>query len=337
MHSPLRRATNLEFQESDARDAPALVALFRRCYAPTRSIFQPRSRRRWNWKYVANPAGAASLTAHSEGRIAAHVGGLSGWFHFHERRLRVVQAVDHMVDPLWRAGLQAGLLFRRLMGHWVETHCGPHRHVIGWGFPSPIDFRLGARFFGYSDIGKVVILVHDAIYRLRDGGVRSAPCDRFPPADQLEDLWQRSRRALHMGMERNAAWMRWRYVSHPSAAYVPVSLTQADGTLRGFAVMKRGGFAADTATVLEWFVDPEDPDADQELAQLAAERAHRLGCSALAVWLPRWHHSYAQLLHLGFAARCSALTHTARSWDPSITLQDLREQCAWSLGDVDFL
>ncbi|MBL8898945.1 MAG: hypothetical protein JNM84_14995, partial [Planctomycetes bacterium] len=39
----------------------------------------------------------------------------------------------------------------------------------------------------------------------------------------------------------------------------------------------------------------------------------------------------------GFVEHATALRHTARCFDARVTLAELREGCAWALGDVDFL
>ncbi|MBL8896568.1 MAG: hypothetical protein JNM84_03020 [Planctomycetes bacterium] len=336
-------AIEIDTCAGSTEEVEALVALFRRSYAPIAQVFQPRSRRRWAWKYGNGGARCASLAARADDRPIAHVGGLSyRWRHPHATA-RSIQATDHMVDPAWRIGLRAGKLFRRLMGAWVERFCHPQLHGIGWGFPSADDFRLGERFFGYASLGPVRVLVQNDLFALLRGHSRDREPEPEPErAAQLDpravdELWRRSSAALSLTHERDAAFLRWRYATHPTQRYELVTLLADDGALRALAVLRRGGLADDTATLLEWMVDPADTDAAASLLEQVARRARRLGCGALAVWCAPWRTEAAFFRSAGFVEHATALRHTARCFDARVTLAELREGCAWALGDVDFL
>jgi hypothetical protein len=326
-----------------AEEVGALVALFRRSYAPVPEVFQPRSRRRWRWKYGDGIERRASLFARTAGRPIAHVGGLSYRWRHPQAPARSIQATDHMVDPSWRLGLRAGKLFRRLMGAWVEHFCRPEVHAIGWGFPSAHDFRLGERFFGYASLGPVRVLVQSELGALQrprplGGGfalavVAAAELD----AASIDQLWRRASAALPLTHERDAAFLRWRYATHPTRRYEILLLRDEAHVLRALAVLRRGGLARDTTTILEWLVDPEDGDAAASMLAHIARRAEQRASGALVLWCAPWRAEAAFFRRAGFVEHASALRHTARCFDPRFSLADLRDGCAWSLGDVDFL
>ncbi|MBK9384401.1 MAG: hypothetical protein IPN34_06220 [Planctomycetes bacterium] len=283
------------------------------------------------------------LSASAQGRTIAHVGGLSYRWRNSLSAARSIQATDHMVDPGWRAGLRAGKLFRRVMGAWVERFCRPELHAIGWGFPSAHDFRLGERFFGYASLGPVRVLVQNelgALQRHRPllSTFAHAPCaDPELDAPSIDQLWRRASAALPLTHERDAAFLRWRYATHPTRRYEILTIHDDARFLRALAVLRSGGLARDTTTILEWLVDPEDGDAAASMLAHIAQRAEQRGSGAIVLWCAPWRVEAPLFRRAGFVEHASALRHTARCFDPRVSLADLRDGCAWTLGDVDFL
>jgi len=316
-----------------------LVALFRGSFAPRASVFQPCSNAGWRWKYHENPCGSASLIARVDGAAVAHVGGVLGTFWRGVERRSTVQATDHMVHPRWRDGVVAAGLFVRLMDAWIERYCGPHASSLAWGFPSTRDFEIGRRRLRhpYESLGPVEVLV-GPIVPVHAGPAGLAASRRRASDEELDELWSRCRASLPMTMDRGAAFLRWRYERHPARRYRFVSVRDAGGVLRGVCLLRGGGLlASDTALLLEWLVDADDEEAERSLLAASGAVAHGEGCDSLAVWLAPWQRGTQRIRRLGYRAVPTTLRHAARSWDPHTTLADLREGCAWSLGDVDFL
>jgi hypothetical protein len=242
-----------------------------------------------------------------------------------------------MVDPLWRRGLRSGALFGWLMGTWMERFCGPTMSFLGWGFPSRGDFRIGQRYLAYECLHMVEVLVHTSIPDLAWSGASLVAGEGLGDERELAELWQRCRAGLPMTVERGPAYLRWRYRARPAARYVCTSVRDAHGALRGASVLRRGGLAEDTLLILEWLVPGDDEETERALLGLAASHARRLGCSSVALWLFPWQPAFERLRRLGFASHTTALCQTARSYDPATDLQWVREECAWSLGEIDFL
>lgn len=328
---------SLDLRGSVDADVDELVALFRRCYEPRPSVFQPTDRQAWWWKYPGNPRGYSSLVACDQGRIVAHVGGVPFGLWHRGRERSSLQSADHMVDPLWRRGLRSGAVFGWLMGTWMELSGSPTTHVLAWGFPSREDFRLGHGRLAYGDLGPVEVLVHDSIRSLL---AYAPPFEAQPYLGEdreLDELWRRCRVHLPMSVDRGPMHMRWRYGFDPFGRYVFRSVRDEQGRLRGACVLRGGGLSDDTALLLEWLVPCDDPEAEAALLAVAAHEAMRLRCGSLGVWLEPWQPGFTRLRRMGFGLYGSVLRHVAHSWDPALTVEEVRATCSWSLGAVDFL
>jgi hypothetical protein len=267
----------------------------------------------------------------------AFVGGVPSRFWWHGEERMTIQATDHMVDPPKR-GSVAGHLFRHLMSSWLDRNCRPDGvHFMAWGFPSRRDFSIGERYCEYERVGPVEPLVHTSVRALARR-VAAFTASTLPAQDhELDELWSRCRATLPMTHDRGASYLRWRYADHPTRDYRLLSLRDERGDLRAATVMRAGGLADDTALLLEWLVEPRDAEAERALLAAAGKQTLELSCGSLAVWLAPWQPAWQRLSRLGFRPEPTALCHTAQSWAPDIPLDDIREQCSWNLGDVDFL
>jgi len=324
-------------READSED---LVSLFQRSFEGNGATFAPSTLARWTWRYRANPAGNRSCLAahHGDGRAVGHVGGVPHATWFRGAELRSVQSVDNMVDPALRRGLQRVGLFAKLVNHWIDDTFDAGRCFLGWGFPTPANFRMGQRFSKYSLLRPVNVLVH-AGGELRGApptGLEAVRVARFT-AD-LDGLWRRTAPQFELAVARTAERLNWRYADHPTVVYALVEVRdRRDASLRGAAVLRRGGLAPDAALIVDWLAPRDDDEAVRALLEACRDYARGAGLDALVAWFPESVPEFRRFQEAGFHVRDTPILMVGRSWRHDLSIADVRRDLYATLGEIDYL
>jgi hypothetical protein len=159
------------------------------------------------------------------------------------------------------------------------------------------------------------------------------------PAD-LDPLYERMRAGKQCLLRRDRAYLDWRYVRNPGHADYELWEARAQGTLRGFAVLRPvHELAPDSCTIADLVVAADDAAALDAL--LHAATACTLGRArkrTMAV-LPDWSPEAQQLRARGFTTLPSANWLERRlvyliTGSP-ITEPFLAGQWWYTLGDSD--
>ncbi len=351
MHAPDAASTGLTVQVGqhalslrDLRlaDRDALLALHT-------EVFGPEVDARWfDWKYgqAADQGQGQALGAWHGDVLIACCGGLPRSLWFQGQPVAGLQMGDVMVHPAWR-----GILTRRgpffhvtQCFHRSRLGAAPQRQFqVGFGFPNQRHLQLGV----------LLGLVHDA------GVIESLhwePLPATPPALPWLWRWQELTPANFAGVvdrawqsmqaqgqhlmlgQRDAAYLRWRYLARPGAAG---ALAEVPPRYRFFALRQRFGSSTGVAVldlrsaVAHW-LDWVGPIKLMALASRACRiEAGRAGASELTAWASA---AVAQQLAISGMARrevCAGLGVSAAS------VPSARDQAAlpWWLmgGDTDFL
>lgn len=183
-------------------DIPALSALFKEAFN------SERSERVWLWKLFANPLGSASFVCEADGRIVTHCAGTAVIFIDGPMRYRALQSVDFMSSPSYAGGLGRGGAFVRTARGFFDTYCGPGRASLVYGFPGERHRILGETLLGYRPIEPVT----EWSLPVTGDGEEIVSFGRDAARD-----WPAAR--LNVGVERNAAYLAWRYADHPEHQY----------------------------------------------------------------------------------------------------------------------
>lgn len=205
---------SLEWTRQSDRDA--LLELFHRTFG------HHADRAEWAWKYDG-PAGH-SLQARRDSRVVAHYGGQSRRLLGLGAPLEAVQVSDIMIDPSERGALGRNGLFRQIAEHFSTELCEPRgRHAFVYGFPSPRATRLGELLDIYSRLDSL----QQALWKpqARSPECRSMTVDALLP--HADRLWGSQRQALASSCligVRDRAWLKQRYLSHPSSPYRALAL-----------------------------------------------------------------------------------------------------------------
>ncbi len=312
-------------------------------------VFGPEVDAAWYaWKYgqaAAQGQGQAAGLWHG-GELIAYCGGLPRTLWQHGQSLRGLQIGDVMVHPAWRGILTRRGPFHHVSQGFYDSRLGaaPQRPFqLGYGFPSARHLRLAVLQGLLSDAGVVETLHWDL------GTEAALPWhwrwqDLAPSAQGFDRCVNHAWRAMQKGSgrfmlgQRDAAYLRWRYVDRPaalgSAGTVPryrfFALRRPwPGGLGGVAVMD---LRSTSAHWLDW-VGPTD------LLPLASRACRLQALSSGAVELTTWASAAVarQLEGTGITRRevCAGLGMPVRSdLDPKEATR-----VPWWLmgGDTDFL
>ena len=322
------------FRTSAPDDDAALLALFRDVFGEDGT--GDRTDATWRWR-MNPPGGNRSCVAlpPDDERVVAFVGGTrhATWWEGVTRD--TLECVDHMVTPELRRGLRRTSLFAALKLHWFEEHCGRDRSFLAWGFPCENDFRVGQRFAGYSLLRTVNALVlHDASRVRETDRVVARRTDVFDPA--TDALWERCRDDLCCAVRRDREHLTWRYARCPHQEYQLLEARGADdGELHGLCVLRAGGLSPDIGMIMELLVPEDDEAARLALLGGAVRWARDQGLNGLAAWVPEPCRGFVSLQEAGFQVRATGMIMAARSWDPAVSLREVRARFHTSFGDMD--
>ena len=320
----------LEVHALGAADAPALLQLHE-------EVFQSKVDARWyQWKY--RPGLGVGSGAFIDQQLVAHCGGVARMLWVAGQRTAGLQIGDVMVQPQWR-----GVMTRRGPFYYVSQHF--YERQLGVDQP----FQLG---FGFPGARHLKLAV--AVKLLRDGGsvqalhwnptqARALPAwqwrwQALAPDDTHFDAvvgsaWQNMREHTHpltLG-ERDAAYLRWRYLERPDRPHHFFVLRRPwSRTAAGVAVLDLD--QPESAHWLDW-VGP--PALMATAWQACCHTAQQQGKARLEMWasdavvrqLAKTPLSYqAEVVRIGIV--------NASALPPEVT-QDLD----WWLvgGDTDFL
>ncbi len=325
----------LHFRNVEPHDAASVLALFRRVFLADGT--GNRSRESWHWRFLTAPLGNESCLAEEPraGCILAHVGGTPHATVWDGALRRSIECVDHMVAPELRRGLRRTSLFARLQRHWFSAYCRGDHDFLAWGFPSDVDFRVGQRFAGYSLVRTVNVLVCQDSSRFRHpAGITLRPAARV--GAEADALWAHCQPGIGCAVVRDAAHLSWRYDQCPHQAYALIEARDdADGSLRGQLVLRRGGISPDVAMIMELLAPHGDDDALHALLGEAARWTAGQQLCALVAWFPECTREFGRLQELGFRVRPTPMLVAGRSWDPGIDVAAIRNRFYMSFGDMD--
>lgn len=222
-----------------AGDEAAILDLF------ARSFHQPRTPEHWRWKFQENPFGHERISvAFVDGRLAGHYAAYPVRIFAQGTLSEAHQVGDTMTDPAIRhIGRGPTSVLGRTARHFYDTFCAG-RVAFNYGFNVANIQKFSIRFLG-SD------LVEPVAYRYRD--VRARP---LPPLTRLErwargwrfelvrevtqewdELFRRVASRYGFLVARDAAYVRWRYLTCPDVLYAVVAMRKW-GRLAGWLVFR---------------------------------------------------------------------------------------------------
>ncbi len=319
-------------------DEAGIIELFQRCFGTSMSPAL------WRWKYAKNPLGNGFIqVAERKGRIVAHYGAYPVAI---TRNGKVVGTALHigdvMTDPRVRSlGFGRSSVIARVAHAFYESYCR-NRVLFNYGAPSFKHLRLGQLFFDYQTIGPIqewVLPQPGGVRRVQVGLRTRTLLERFRwiagraiDARAVHDLFKTTGKHLGMAVERDPAYLRWRYLEHPRFYYRQYAIYRDDRLLL-WAVARDQD---DQLWIGDLLLDPHFPQAlPFWIGQLQAASPGKI----LRIWSPGRPGWWAALLmDLGFRPRSHPLqVRTAFTLFDSNAVSILRLNKDWyyAMGDFD--
>jgi len=319
-----------EIRELCDEDADSVLATFAAAFG------RERARDEWEWAFRQNPAGRRAFVAVRDGRVAAQYAGMPAraWALGEEHVF--VQAVDAMVHPEHRRGLQNPGLFVRTAQACFEACGAPGGDAVHYGWPIAPAARVGRRFLDQELVREELVLVRSIASgwrRLPDGVER---LERFD--EQALWLYERCCGEWGASVVRDAARLSWRYLEHPRRRYACLGARDGEGLLRGLAVLREGSWTqAGALPLCEWLVPAGEREVGERLERAVLAAAAAQGAERVVALFPDWSPWFGAFQERGWRVHPSPYELVARSFERRIDAGWLVAHWWYQLGDSDLV
>ena len=281
------------------------------------------------WMFQATPGGTGT------GILMTHQGETVGFMGISLRTViagnqtyRVGHCLDLMVHPDFRSTLSSLKLINK-----SHEHTRLHDYDFTFGFPNNNSFRLVTNpKCGYQWVFSPTLLVrplsrtcigaelvpslpgflrnviaqtltsYGSLRTWCSGGKKPVgeicAIAKFGP--EFDHLWHKTRPSNGITIDRNSAYLNWRFVGHPIYAYQKTALVN-DGQLLGYVVTcQRQLFGMPTTLIVDILADNNDIGIVKTLLYAVLEHCKACGSQFLVTQLLPNAKLYQQVLALGF-------------------------------------
>lgn len=318
----------LELREITPDDEEAALGALGVACAAHGSGARP-DREEWLWRLAGCPGGRRALGAFDGGRLVAQFSALPRrvWIAAREATFCEWRETFALERP---AGLVHTPLVQRLVESQLARHAGDD--LCLYGFPDEATWRLANARLGFEVVRNQTLLVRPGGKEPLPEGLSVEPLQDFD--HQARWLWDRVCGHFGVGTIRDADYLNWRYVHRPGARYERLGVRDANGILRGVAVLREGEWAGVHAVwMIDWIVPPEEPDVGRTLLATACNLARRFGTGHLAAVLPDWSPWFDHFQCAGFRVQPSGHLLVARPGAKRFHEVWLRDHWWYTLGD----
>jgi hypothetical protein len=205
-------------------DETAILDLFARSFHASRPL------EHWRWKYEQNPFGNHHISVgFADAQLVSHYSGYPLPFYAFGKELIAHQIGDTMTEPSVRhIGRGPTSILGRTALHFYETFC-ERRVAFNFGFNVANIQKFSLRFLRSDRVEPVPYFAVDAARLRRIRRVeRWARGYQFPLCDTIGDEFTTFFRTVAPSyrflLRRDAAYLRWRYLSCPDIRYSVVAL-----------------------------------------------------------------------------------------------------------------
>jgi len=280
---------------------------------------QQRNLREWHWKFQDS---VIQVAVDENQQVHCHYAALLVRMQVDGRLYQVGNGVD--VYSRRQPGTVSSRLFLRTARDFFSTYGRPERVPFFYGFPGDRSNRLGKLKLGHGHTQPVLSWVKRAAWRIP---WPSAYRTGEPSAEEIDQLWGRASFRYPVAAVRDAAWVQWRYRSHPGASY-QVRGVWRGGKLRAWMAGRRCGKVFSWVDLV-W--DGQDAGALRTLEREGGgEMELWLGGDEQALqffqensWRPGGQRPLPDLLVLSFT--------------PEISPEDISRRLYYTLGDSDLI
>ena len=320
-------------------DELSLLETFNRVFGADDPDFEPRTLEHWRWAFERNPAGQRVFIALHGGEVVAQYAALPLRMWVNGEQRIFAQIVDSMVHPAHRARSQRPGLFVETARAFFDCFGGAQKDLVHFGWPNARALRLGERELQYGTVRTQLALVLEpdtAALAVQASKLEAVELHSFD--QQAKWLWDRCADSQRVSAIRDAAYWNWRFVEHPRQRYTLHGVRDAAGILRGVCISRRASFArAQLWCIADWLVPPEEAAVGEALLAATARAARAQGARPIAAIVPEWSPWFSWFQARGFLAHPTGYRTIARSFHPRTSLDWLRWNWWYQLGDSDLV
>ena len=270
------------FREYRPGDEAAILELFRIVYDREMSL------QAWQWRFQQSPGGPGVIELAFDGdKLVGHYAVTSiRLAHRGEVRLSGLSGTTMTHPDARGAGLFTDLAKR------AYERMRAQGAACVWGFPNSNSHRGFIRSLGWSDIHEIPFFTLELGSGPEVGAGRHV--EPLRDVEGLDDLWARCVGQHDWSVVRDAAYVRWRFLTHPGQAYTLHSLRDDSGLL-GYVVVKEYGASLQIVDVLA----AATADA-VDLVKHVIGVARASGKTRVDLWLTLTSPLHHELERLGF-------------------------------------
>lgn len=339
-------------------DEHGLNDLFNQVFQRSRTLDE------WKWKYLEVPVGfdpSLVVLAQDGDRVVGQFSASRWLLKVGDTKVIAAHTFDHSVIEEYRTRGVFIDLYQESLIH--------HREAVKltYGFPNPVNFRIGTRLFGYTGAGQVPKLVRNLslrptvarriqrprlleavhqgsrpFFHLRHtiGSCARRVCSirRVQRFDRrVDSLWEVVSPSFKVAVIRDSAYLTWRY-RHPGQEY-EIYLAEAGEDLLGYAVFRKATYGMFSLGLIAELMVGDDLIVAQSLLDRLVDRSLELGVDQMECWMVERYPLYQFLIRNGFFRAPSEVVLTYRILDDEIPASLVGDVNNWylTLGDVDDL
>jgi hypothetical protein len=290
----------------------------------------------WRWKYVDNPFKARQCLCLDEaGEIVVLYGGLVYPGNCQGKDAGFVFLMDIMSHPDYR---KSGL-FVRTGKTFINDWHGENDPGLLYGIPGKYHFEIGKKYLDYRCVEPGTSYLSadtESLARsgrtLFRGGIKKISPSGFPAA-LFDKLWKRCKKAYPYCVKRNAAFVSWRFFSHPLQSYDIYVHTSFTGRADGYAAVLQDG---DKAVIVDFFTVSCQRVISDFWSLLAKELRGR-GGKTMETWLPGNHFQASAAVKAGFnpSAEPLGIVPTFYRSEKSPDINFVEDNFYYSMADAD--
>jgi hypothetical protein len=279
---------------------PSLLSLIQRLYPSldwTKEFMQ--------WQYFDNPAGEAKVwLCLNENQPVGSVTALPHVVWVHDRASVGYRVQDVLTDPNFR-----GRSIYRKLSEACYAFLDAEEMAVHFTFPNENSDRV-FRTSGWSPVGDIPFWTAKPEEKTRGKDLlgRCRLLDTFSTLD--EDVWASWRRAKFIGIDKNSAFLNWKYFGNPRAKYECYRIDHNQSNMV-FILKKFRNQAGDTFLHLcDLFYSQFDAPALSDVFSIVHARAVLEEASVITTWISPDN----ELAPLALAAGFSYSPVTSRSY-----------------------
>lgn len=291
----------------------------------------------WRRRFVGNPTGRTAIAGAfaADGRCVAAFCGVPLAARYRGEPGSCTRAGDVVVHPKLRQSVVGSKVLVRTGTLFFDTFGGGATRIV-YGCPELGLRRTAVRHLRCDVWGDLPVLLREL-----DAEVVAAPgiavdeIDAWP--EGLDRLLTAHGERHPTGLVRDQAFLRWRSPFGPSSPYRWLAARDPNGVLRGVAIVRAGGLHDEALSLVDWFAEPGDDEAESALLAHAVHVARREGLHAVAACFSPMSPAFVhfQLRHR-FYVRMSHHQIVFRSYAAGHDRRFLLDEWSYSMSDFDF-